>query len=43
MRAATSGRFRKYLLADNLTLVIPFNPEASFNVGNAMARNHYIY
>ena len=43
MRAATSGKFRKYLLADNLTLVIPFNPEASFNVGNAMARNHYIY
>ena len=27
----------------NLVLVSPFNPEAGFDVGNAMARNKYIY
>ena len=43
LRAATSAMYRQYLTAHNLTLVSPFNPEAGFNVGNAMARNRYIY
>ncbi|MBY6158863.1 DNA-processing protein DprA [Pseudooceanicola nitratireducens] len=43
LRAATSAKFRKYLLSGDLALVSPFNPEAGFNVGNAMARNKYIY
>jgi predicted Rossmann fold nucleotide-binding protein DprA/Smf involved in DNA uptake len=30
-------------MEDRLALVSPFNPEAGFNVGNAMARNKYIY
>ena len=43
LRAATSAKYRKYLLTGDLVLVSPFNPEAGFNVGNAMARNKYIY
>lgn len=43
LRAATSAKYRKYLLAGDLVLVSPFNPEAGFNVGNAMARNKHIY
>ena len=43
LRAATSVKYRKYVLAGDLVLVSPFNPEAGFNVGNAMARNKYIY
>ena len=43
MRAATSARYRKYLLSNDLVLTTPFNPEAGFNVGNAMSRNRYIY
>ncbi|WP_442756694.1 DNA-processing protein DprA [Methylocystis sp. JAN1] len=41
--AVTSAKYRKHLLAGDLALVSPFNPEAGFNVGNAMARNKYIY
>lgn len=43
LRAATSAKYRKGLMASNLVLVSPFNPEAGFDVGNAMARNKYIY
>lgn len=43
LRAATSSKYRKGLLAKNLVLVSPFNPEAGFDVGNAMARNKYVY
>jgi len=43
LRAATSAKYRKYLMARDLALVSPFNPEARFEVGNAMARNRYIY
>lgn len=43
LRAATSAKFRKNLMNGNLVLVSPFNPEAGFDVGNAMARNKYIY
>ncbi len=43
LRAATSVKYRKALMAGDLALVSPFNPEAGFDVGNAMARNRYIY
>jgi predicted Rossmann fold nucleotide-binding protein DprA/Smf involved in DNA uptake len=43
LRMATSAKYRKGLMAKNLVLVSPFNPEAGFDVGNAMARNKYVY
>ncbi len=43
LRAATSAKYRKALMANNLALISPFNPEAGFDVGNAMSRNKYIY
>jgi predicted Rossmann fold nucleotide-binding protein DprA/Smf involved in DNA uptake len=43
LRAATSAKYRKFLMANNLVLISPFNPEAGFDVGNAMSRNKYIY
>jgi len=42
-RASTSRKYRPYLLANNLALISPFYPDAGFLVGNAMARNKYIY
>ena len=43
LRAVTSTKYRNAIATDQLALVSPFNPEAGFNVGNAMARNKYIY
>ena len=43
LRSATSATYRKHLMSGHLALVSPFNPEARFLVGNAMARNKYIY
>ena len=43
LRAATSAKWRKGIMDGNVVLVSPFYPEAGFNVGNAMARNKYIY
>jgi len=43
LRAATSAKFRPGLISGNLALLSPFNPESGFEVGNAMARNKYIY
>ncbi|CCG08267.1 DNA-processing protein DprA [Pararhodospirillum photometricum] len=43
LRSATSSLYRNALLAGALVLVSPFNPEAGFHVGTAMARNRYIY
>lgn len=43
LRSALSGKYRKHILSGDLALISPFNPEAGFNVGNAMARNKYIY
>ena len=43
LRSASSAKYRKHLRSGDLALVSPFNPEAGFNVGNAMARNKYIY
>jgi len=43
LSSSTSSLFRKYIMSGNLLLATPFNPEAGFNVGNAMSRNKLIY
>jgi len=43
LSAAISGKWRKYIKNNQLLLISVFYPEAGFNVGNAMARNKYIY
>ncbi len=43
LRAATSALYRRPLFSGDLALICAVNPEARFNVGNAMARNRYIY
>lgn len=43
LKAATSSKWRKGLMEGHAVLVSPFYPEAGFSVGNAMARNKYIY
>lgn len=43
LRGATSAKYRRHLMSRDLALVSPFNPESRFMVGNAMARNKYIY
>jgi len=43
LNKALSGKWRKYIKNNNLVLTSTFYPEAGFNVGNAMARNKYIY
>jgi predicted Rossmann fold nucleotide-binding protein DprA/Smf involved in DNA uptake len=43
LKATTSSKYRPALMAKNLLLISPFNPEAGFDVGNAMARNKYVY
>lgn len=43
LKATASAKYRKKIMSGDLVLITPFNPEAGFNVGNAMARNRYIY
>lgn len=43
LRSATSGKARESIQDGRLTLVSAFDPEAGFNVGNAMQRNKQIY
>ena len=43
LKASTASKWRKYLQNEKLVLISSFYPEAGFNVGNAMARNKYIY
>lgn len=43
MRACSTAKYRKHLMANNIALISPFYPEVGFNVGNAMQRNKYIY
>ncbi|HUW61058.1 MAG TPA: DNA-processing protein DprA [Candidatus Bathyarchaeia archaeon] len=43
LRTATSAKYRHGLMINDLVLVSACNPEAGFDVGNAMARNKYIY
>ena len=40
---SSSSKYRRHIMSGQLALVSPFNPEAAFNVGNAMRRNAYIY
>ena len=42
-KSAVAGKWRKYLKNGQLVLVSTIYPEARFQVGNAMARNKYIY
>lgn len=42
-RAVTSANARDLIHEKRVTLASPFDPEAGFNVGNAMARNKVIY
>lgn len=43
LSAAISGKWRKYIKNNQLLLLSTFYPDAGFNIGNAMARNKYIY
>ncbi len=43
LRSAMAADYRQYILSGDLALISPFNPEARFQVGNAMARNAHIY
>jgi predicted Rossmann fold nucleotide-binding protein DprA/Smf involved in DNA uptake len=43
LRAATSGKAREAIQDGCLSLISAFDPEAGFNVGNAMQRNKQIY
>lgn len=42
-KTALSSKWRQYIKGNQLALISPFYPEASFHVGNAMGRNKYIY
>ncbi len=42
-RTSTNREHRDLLLAGQLTLISPYDPNAGFNVGNAMQRNKLIY
>jgi predicted Rossmann fold nucleotide-binding protein DprA/Smf involved in DNA uptake len=43
LRSAASGKARESIQDGKLALISPFDPEAGFNVGNAMQRNKQIY
>lgn len=43
LQQSTRRSYRDLILTGRLTLISSFDPEASFNVGNAMARNRWIY
>lgn len=43
LRLSTRSEFRNAILQRRLCLISSFDPEAAFTVGNAMARNRWIY
>jgi len=43
IKTAVSGKYRNGIREKQLMLISPYNPDARFNVGNAMGRNKYIY
>ncbi|MDP4028962.1 MAG: DNA-processing protein DprA [Gallionella sp.] len=43
LRASVNRHNRTGIQSGQLVLVSPYNPEAGFNAGNAMARNRFIY
>ena len=42
-RMAVSGKYRDALLKGSLTFISPYDPDAGFDVGNAMGRNKHVY
>jgi predicted Rossmann fold nucleotide-binding protein DprA/Smf involved in DNA uptake len=42
-RAAVSTDNREALVDERLVLISPYDPQAPFNIGNAMGRNKYVY
>jgi len=43
LRSATSSKYREWIKNGLLSLISPYNPEARFDVGNAMSRNKIVY
>jgi len=43
LQKSRGSKFRNFLMTNDLVLISPFNPDAGFSIGNAMARNRYIY
>lgn len=43
IRTTVAGKYRDALREERLVLMSPFDPSVGFNVGNAMARNKYVY
>jgi predicted Rossmann fold nucleotide-binding protein DprA/Smf involved in DNA uptake len=43
LKASVSQKYRSAIQRKNAVLISPYYPEATFNVGNAMARNKFIY
>ena len=43
IKKSSSNLYRNHIIDNKLTLISPYNPEAGFNVGNAMGRNKLIY
>ncbi|MEC4983232.1 MAG: DNA-processing protein DprA [Oscillatoria sp. PMC 1068.18] len=41
--AAVASKFRSRIRENQLTLISPYDPDASFSIGNAMGRNKYVY
>jgi DNA processing protein len=42
-RAALNREHRQHVIEGELTLISPYDPSASFNIGHAMQRNKFIY
>ncbi|MGB3513559.1 MAG: DNA-processing protein DprA [Microcoleaceae cyanobacterium] len=42
-KASVSGKYRDSIRDGKLTLISTYDPNARFNIGNAMGRNKYIY
>lgn len=42
-KSVLDAEYRKYIASGKLILISAVDPDAGFNVGNAMARNKYIY
>ncbi|NJO17514.1 MAG: DNA-processing protein DprA [Thioploca sp.] len=42
-RMSIVGKYREALREKRLVLISPFDPQINFNIGNAIARNKYIY
>lgn len=43
LKCALSGKYRDALREERVVIISPYNPDAGFNVGNAMSRNKLIY